>query len=51
MREPELIKQMANSSLGHAYLNRKDTAAFLAQQDAVYRQVIDAVGMRVAPKN
>ena len=51
MREPELIKQMANSSLGHAYLNRKETATFLARQDAVYRQVIDAVGMRVAPKN
>jgi tripartite-type tricarboxylate transporter receptor subunit TctC len=50
MREPELIKQMAASSLGHASMNRKETAAFLVQQDAVYRQVIDAVGMRVAPK-
>jgi tripartite-type tricarboxylate transporter receptor subunit TctC len=50
MREPELIQQMAASSLGHANMNRKDTAVFLAQQDAVYRQVIDAVGMRVAPK-
>lgn len=50
MREPELVKQMADSSLGHAWLNRKDTAAFLAQQDAVNRKVIDDVGMRVAPK-
>jgi tripartite-type tricarboxylate transporter receptor subunit TctC len=50
MREPELLKQMADSSLGHAYLNQKDTAAFLAQQDAVYLRVIEAVGMRVAPK-
>jgi tripartite-type tricarboxylate transporter receptor subunit TctC len=50
MHEPELVKQMAASSLGHAYLNRKDTAAFLKRQDAIYREVIDAVGMRVAPK-
>lgn len=50
MREPELIKQMADSSLGHAYLNQKDTAAFLAQQDAIYRKIIDDVGLRVAPK-
>ena len=50
MREPDLIKQMAASGLGHANMNQKDTAAFLAQQDAIYRQVIDEVGMRVAPK-
>jgi putative tricarboxylic transport membrane protein len=49
MREPELVKQMADSSLGHAYLNQKDTAAFLAQQDAVYQRVIEEVGMRVTP--
>jgi tripartite-type tricarboxylate transporter receptor subunit TctC len=50
MREPELRKQMADSSLGHAYLNQKETAAFLAEQDAVYLRVIDAVGMRVTAK-
>jgi tripartite-type tricarboxylate transporter receptor subunit TctC len=50
MHEPDLVKQMADTSLGHAWLNRKDTAVFLAQQDAVYRKVIDDVGMRVAPK-
>jgi tripartite-type tricarboxylate transporter receptor subunit TctC len=50
MREPELMKQMAASSLGHANMSRKETGAFLVEQDAVYRQVIDAVGMRVAPK-
>lgn len=50
MREPELVKQMADSSLGHAYLNQKDTAAFLAEQDALYLRVIEAVGMRVAPR-
>lgn len=50
MREPELVKQMADSSLGHAYMNQKETAAYLARQDAIYRQLIDEVGMRVAPK-
>ena len=50
MREPELMKQMAASSLGYVNMNRKDTAAFLAQQDAIYRKVIDDAGMRVAPK-
>jgi tripartite-type tricarboxylate transporter receptor subunit TctC len=50
MREPELLKQMSDSSLGHAYLNGKETADFLARQDAIYRKVIDAVGMRVAPQ-
>ncbi len=50
MREPELIKQMETSSLGYANMNQKETAAFLAQQDAIYRQVIDEAGMRVAPK-
>jgi tripartite-type tricarboxylate transporter receptor subunit TctC len=50
MREPELVKQMADSSLGHAYLDQKDTAAFLAEQDALYLRVIEAVGMRVAPR-
>ena len=50
MREPELIKQMAASNLGYANMNQKDTAAFLVQQDAIYRQVIDEAGMRVATK-
>ena len=31
-------------------MNRKEAAAFLAQQDAVYRKVIEDAGMRVAPK-
>ena len=40
---------MEASSLGYANMNQKETAAFLAQQDEVYRQVIDKVGLRVAP--
>lgn len=50
MLDPELVKQMAASNLGHAYMNQKETGVFLAQQDAVYRQIIDEVGMRVAEK-
>ena len=50
MREPELVQQMAGSSLGIAFLNQADTAAYLAQQDAAYRRIIDEVGMRVAPQ-
>jgi tripartite-type tricarboxylate transporter receptor subunit TctC len=49
MREPELIKQMEASSLGYANMNQKETAAFIARQDEVYREVIDKVGMRVPP--
>jgi tripartite-type tricarboxylate transporter receptor subunit TctC len=49
MREPELVKQMEASSLGYANMNQKETATYLAQQDEVYRQVIDKVGLRVAP--
>jgi tripartite-type tricarboxylate transporter receptor subunit TctC len=49
MREPELRKQMEASSLGYANLGGKEAGAFLAQQDEVYRKIIDAVGMR-APK-
>lgn len=50
MREPELVRQMTDSSLGVAYMNQKDTAAFLSQQDALYRQLIDELGMRAAPR-
>ena len=50
MLEPELKKQMESSNLGYANMNRKQAAAFLAQQDAVYRKVIEDAGMRVAPK-
>jgi tripartite-type tricarboxylate transporter receptor subunit TctC len=50
MRDPELAKQMADSSLGYANMNPQQTADFVGQQDAVYRQVIDRAGMRVVPK-
>lgn len=50
MKEPELRQQMSSASLGVAYLDRKDTARFLAQQDEVYRRLIDDLGMRVTAK-
>ncbi|CAN5541220.1 tripartite tricarboxylate transporter substrate binding protein BugE [soil metagenome] len=50
MREPELMTLMESSGLGYANMNRKDTNIFLGQQDAVYRKVIDDVGLRVSPQ-
>jgi len=50
MSDPELMKQMQTSNLGHANLGQKDTAVFLRQQDDIYRQVIEKIGLRVAPK-
>lgn len=49
MQEPELAKQMAAATLGYAYLDQKETALFLAQQDELYRKLIDELGMRVSP--
>lgn len=50
MKEPEVQDQMAKVGLGVVYLNRQDAAAFLAQQDATYRALIEELGMMVAPK-
>lgn len=50
MKEPELDKQMSSASLGVAYMNQKDTARFLTQQDELYRRLIDDLGMRVVIK-
>jgi tripartite-type tricarboxylate transporter receptor subunit TctC len=46
MQEPELKKQMAGANLGHAYMNQKETAKFLAQQDELHRRLIEELGMR-----
>jgi tripartite-type tricarboxylate transporter receptor subunit TctC len=48
MNEPELQQQMSAASLGMAYLNPKDTARYLTQQDELYRRLIDDLGMNVA---
>lgn len=49
-KEPELEQQMSSASLGVAYMNQKDTARYLAQQDELYRRLVDELGMRVASK-
>ena len=51
MKEPELEQQMSSASLGVAYMNQKDTARYLAQQDELYRKLIDELGMTVVTKN
>lgn len=50
VKEPEFAKQMAAANLGYAYLNQKETARFLAQQDELYRRLIEELGMRVTTK-
>jgi tripartite-type tricarboxylate transporter receptor subunit TctC len=50
MREPDLIRQMEAANLGYANMDVKQTDAFLRQQDAVYRKVIEDAGLRVAPR-
>jgi len=50
MRDPALLEQMKAAGLGHASMNLKESAAFIADQDAVYREVIEAAGMRVTPR-
>lgn len=50
MKEPELEQQMSLSNLGIANMNQKDTARFLAQQDELYRRLIEELGMRVGAK-
>ena len=50
MQEPELRKQMDAANLGFAYMDQKETARFLAQQDDLNRRLIDELGMRMATK-
>lgn len=50
MKEPELERQMSAASLGVAFMNPHDTARYLAQQDELYRRLIDDLGMRVTAK-
>jgi len=50
MQEPEVAKQMAGANLGYAYMDQKETARFLVQQDELNRRLIDELGMRVEAK-
>ncbi|MBI1988359.1 MAG: tripartite tricarboxylate transporter substrate binding protein [Betaproteobacteria bacterium] len=47
MKEPELNAKMSAAGLGVVYLNRQDTAAFIAQQDGTYKSLIKDLGMMV----
>jgi tripartite-type tricarboxylate transporter receptor subunit TctC len=50
MREKDVIEKMEASGLGAVYLGRKDAAAYVAQQDTVYRTLIEELGMMAVPK-
>jgi tripartite-type tricarboxylate transporter receptor subunit TctC len=47
MTSKELIEQMSTAGAGVLFRKGEAANAFLAQQDAVYRQIIDDLGMRV----
>jgi tripartite-type tricarboxylate transporter receptor subunit TctC len=50
MREKDVMERMEASGLGAVYLGREDAAAYVAQQDTIYRTLIQELGMMVAPK-
>ena len=50
MGEKDIREKMEASGLGAVYLGRKDAAAYVSQQDTVYRTLIDELGMMAAPK-
>ena len=49
MKERELNDQMTLAGLGAVYLSPKDAAAYVAHQDAIYKVLIQELGLRVAP--
>jgi len=50
MTSRELIEQMSTAGAGVLFRRGDAANAFLAQQDAVYRQIIDDLGMRVGAR-
>jgi tripartite-type tricarboxylate transporter receptor subunit TctC len=50
MLEKDVKDKMESFGLGWVYLGRKDGATYLAQQDAIFRALIEELGMMVAPK-
>ncbi|MGH8700595.1 MAG: Bug family tripartite tricarboxylate transporter substrate binding protein [Burkholderiales bacterium] len=50
MTSRELVEQMSAAGAGILFRKGEAATAFLAQQDAMYRQVIDDLGMRTVPK-
>jgi tripartite-type tricarboxylate transporter receptor subunit TctC len=45
MREPGVLEQLAKADMDASWRDRAGTAAFIAQQDAVYRSLIERLGM------
>lgn len=50
MHSKELVEQMSTAGAGVLFRKGEAANAFLAQQDAAYRQIIDDLGMRVGAK-
>lgn len=50
MTSKEVVEQMSTAGAGILFRRGEAATAFLAQQDAMYRQVIDDLGMRVKGK-
>ena len=50
MTSKEVVEQMSTAGAGILFRKGEAATAFLAQQDAMYRQVIDDLGMRVKGK-
>ncbi len=50
MKEPALIETMTSSGLGVLYLGQKETASYIAQQDALYRALIEELGLMATKK-
>lgn len=50
MNEKVVIDQMTRAELGVLYLNQGDTAAYIKQQDAIYKTIIQDLGIMAAPK-
>jgi tripartite-type tricarboxylate transporter receptor subunit TctC len=49
MASQEVRGQMDNAGAGVVFLRGEQAKAFLAKQDATYRDIIDKLGLRVAP--
>lgn len=49
MSNSDVIKTMKNLDAGVAFLSGPEAKEFLKKQDATYKDIIDALGLRVAP--
>lgn len=49
-RNPKFTEQMSQLALGVRYMNQREFIQFFAEQDALFRPLIDKLGLAVAPK-